>query len=252
MADPVEKKQPYGRYGYMHLGVHEIVRTTPGGGPHLTSLPPSALGKETKPWLMTGRPQADALPRRFRDGLPLPPGVVEGVLARPDPAVPELEPAAPYTAPRRRQPVYEAPQGGGCLCGSVRFAVNATKEPHLVLACHCRSCQKLSGAPHLAWGTLDADDFVLLQGELASYSSGGTTRRFCPCCGTQISFQRADAADQIDVALHALDNPDLWHCELNIWTEHRVAARDVDALPGWARDPARLLGAELGGEAADV
>lgn len=74
-----------------------------------------------------------------------------------------MEPAAPYTAPRRTQRTYDVPQAGGCLCGAIRFAVNAAKEPRLVVACHCQYCQRSSGAPFLAWATLDSVDYTLLQ-----------------------------------------------------------------------------------------
>jgi hypothetical protein len=159
-AMQAQTKDKYGAYAYMQLGSHEIKRGGAGTGPTLTSLPPSALGTETKPWLV------DALPRRFADGLPLPPGVVEGVLARDDPrtaARAALQQQRPFTAPRKQQKTYSQPQGGGCLCGAVRFAVNASKEPHLVCACHCVFCRKSSGAAYLAWATLDIDDYVLLQ-----------------------------------------------------------------------------------------
>ena len=71
--------------------------------------------------------------------------------------------ATPYSAPRRPQRTYETPQAGGCLCGAVRFAVNAGREPRLVVACHCRFCQKASGGPFLCWATIDAEDYTILQ-----------------------------------------------------------------------------------------
>jgi len=171
----------FGKYSYMALGTHELAPTK-GKGETRTSLPPSALGTEHKPWL------ADALPRRFRDGLPLPVGVVEGVTARQVAEVEEeaLPESAPFTAPRRRQRTYDVPQAGGCLCGAIRFAVNAAREPRLVVACHCHSCQRSSGAPFLAWATLDADDYTLLHvsapraaqppGPLSARASGSSLR----------------------------------------------------------------------------
>jgi hypothetical protein len=153
MADHRAPMQKFGKYGYECMP-HEIVRdaSSNGGRGIATSLAPSAMREAPKPWL------ADALPRRFQDGLGLPDTWVEGVLAAPD------EPAhAPFTAPRKHQRTYETPQAGGCLCGAVRFAVNAGREPRLVVACFCRFCQKSSGATHLGWATIDADDYTLLQ-----------------------------------------------------------------------------------------
>ena len=60
---------------------------------------------------------------------------------------------------------------GGCLCGQVRYGF--TGDPLLVGVCHCRNCQKQSGAPFslvvsiadalpgltlIKAGTLDAPD----------------------------------------------------------------------------------------------
>jgi|APGre2960657423_1045063.scaffolds.fasta_scaffold43733_3 hypothetical protein len=171
MADPRAPLERFGKYGYLALSTHEIIRSggSEGKTQHHSSLPPSVLAPrgEQKPWLV------DALPRRFADGLPLAAGVVEGVLAREGggqdlqgggaPGAAALEPARPFTAPRRKQRLYETPQAGGCLCGAVRFAVNAAKEPQLVVACHCRFCQKSSCAPFLVWATIEADDYLLLQ-----------------------------------------------------------------------------------------
>ncbi len=205
--------EKFGAYGYLRTP-YEIVRGGGDGRGVATSLAPSALREAPKPWL------ADALPRRYQDGLGLPPTWVEGVLA------PEAAPAVapPFTAPRRRQRTYDTPQAGGCLCGAVRFAVNAGREPKLVVSCFCRYCQKSSGAAHLQWATIDADDYTLLQGAPAEYAQAGGTRRFCGACGTPLSFARADLPDELDVALSSFDDPRLWDVEMSIWVDHRVRA----------------------------
>jgi hypothetical protein len=41
-------------------------------------------------------------------------------------------------------PTVSLPQKGGCLCGAVRYALNA--GPLLAYACHCHRCQTRSGA----------------------------------------------------------------------------------------------------------
>lgn len=71
--------------------------------------------------------------------------------------------------------------------------------------------------------------------------SGGV-RRFCGACGTPLSFQRTDLAEELDVALHSFDSLDVWTVEMNIWTEHRREAIKVDHLPSWKQDPASLVG----------
>jgi hypothetical protein len=166
MGDPRQPMQKFGAYGYLRTATHEIVRSGDGGDARgvATSLAPSRLGGPPKPWL------ADALPRRFQDGR-LPEQWVEGVAA----AAEAPAPPPPFTAPRRQQRTYDTPQAGGCLCGAVRFAVNAAREPRLVVACHCHFCQKSSGAPHLQWATIDADDYTLLQARTLSGTTAGAT-----------------------------------------------------------------------------
>lgn len=108
---------------------------------------------------------------------------VEGVLELDDhedsAAAAAAAQAAPYSAPRVHQRTYETPQAGGCLCGAVRFAVNAGREPRLVVACHCKFCQKASGGPFLCWATIDAEDYTILQVRvlMRSCAAGAATAR---------------------------------------------------------------------------
>ena len=67
-------------------------------------------------------------------------------------------------------------------------------------------------------------------------------RRFCGACGTPLSFQRADLAEELDVALYSFDSLDVWTVEMNIWTEQRRESAKVDHLPSWKQDPAALVG----------
>ena len=102
---------------------------------------------------------------------------VEGVLAPEEDGEGAAAVAAtPYSAPRRPQRTYETPQAGGCLCGAVRFAVNAGREPRLVVACHCRFCQKASGGPFLCWATIDAEDYTILQARAPARDRGPRLR----------------------------------------------------------------------------
>ena len=39
-------------------------------------------------------------------------------------------------------------RAGGCLCGAVRYECEG--KPQFSLQCHCRDCQRQSGAPHVA------------------------------------------------------------------------------------------------------
>src|SRR6266545_4005264 len=72
---------------------------------------------------------------------------------------------------------------GGCQCGAIRFAVS--KAPAKISICHCRMCQKASGAP------------------FASFAE----RDFCAACGTPLSFRRI-GGPRIEIMTGTFDRPD--------------------------------------------
>ena len=95
---------------------------------------------------------------------------------------------------------------GGCQCGAVRFAVTAT--PNRVSICHCRMCQKASGAPFASFADINKTDFAWTKGEPAAFRSSSIAMRdFCAACGTPLSFRRIDG-DRIEIMTGAFDHPD--------------------------------------------
>ena len=70
-----------------------------------------------------------------------------------------------------RPPVPAPPHRGGCLCGAVRYRFDAA--PLATVACHCRDCQKLTGATNLLTIYADSASFHHEQGEIASYRKRG-------------------------------------------------------------------------------
>ncbi|WP_429861092.1 GFA family protein, partial [Burkholderia cenocepacia] len=58
--------------------------------------------------------------------------------------------------------------------------------------CHCRLCQRTTGAAVVASATVPIDAFEYLQGEPTVYaSSAWGERRFCGRCGAQLEYRRA-------------------------------------------------------------
>ena len=95
---------------------------------------------------------------------------------------------------------------GGCQCGAVRFAVSAT--PNRVSICHCRMCQKASGAPFASFADINRTDFAWSKGQPAFFrSSSIADRGYCAACGTPLSFGRIDG-DRIEIMTGAFDRPD--------------------------------------------
>jgi hypothetical protein len=119
---------------------------------------------------------------------------------------------------------------GGCLCGSVRYAARAV--PIDVGYCHCRVCQRSSGAAVVAWVSFPTDSFEYTKGSPASHrSSTQASREFCAGCGSQLLF-RADGRPRVDVNVGSLDRPEALAPEYHIWTESRIPWFDTtDCLP---------------------
>ncbi|WP_316179202.1 MULTISPECIES: GFA family protein [unclassified Bradyrhizobium] len=95
---------------------------------------------------------------------------------------------------------------GGCQCGAVRFAFKTT--PNKVSICHCRMCQKASGAPFASFAEIDRAHFAWTRGQPAAFRSSTIAERFfCPACGTPLGFGRIDGP-RIEIMTGSFDRPD--------------------------------------------
>ena len=120
---------------------------------------------------------------------------------------------------------------GGCLCGAIRYAAGA--EPVDTGYCHCRLCQRSTGAPVLAWASFPVDVFSYTLGAPARYqSSPHGHREFCSECGTQIAYRDSENARTVDVNTGSLDDPDRLAPRCHIWHASRLSWFDTaDDLP---------------------
>lgn len=117
--------------------------------------------------------------------------------------------------------------GAGCLCGAVRFAIDA--EPMAARSCWCRLCQYLGGGTATTNVCFPADH-VRITGEIRYHESladsGNVMRRgFCPQCGTPLTSEALARPHLIFIRAGALDDPDLIAPQATIWTS---------AAPAWA------------------
>lgn len=120
---------------------------------------------------------------------------------------------------------------GGCLCGALRYRVDGP----LVDAgyCHCRLCQRASGAPVVAWFTIESGSFAWTAGESRAYRSSAVYQReSCPHCGAQLVFRRSVEPRYVDVTIASLDEPSALAPEYHIWRMSRLPWFDTaDTLP---------------------
>ncbi len=69
-------------------------------------------------------------------------------------------------------------------------------------------CQKTSGAPAMAWGTVPSSAFRWIKGRPGAYrSSDRAGRLFCPECGSQLVFKVVAEPEKIDITITSLDDP---------------------------------------------
>jgi len=122
---------------------------------------------------------------------------------------------------------------GGCFCGRLRYEA---RDPIDAGYCHCRLCQRSSGAPVLAWASFPTASFSFVKGEPESYrSSPAGLREFCASCGTQIAFRDTTSQTRIDVNIASLDDPASIEPEYHIWVGSRVPWFHIaDDLPRYA------------------
>ena len=124
---------------------------------------------------------------------------------------------------------------GGCLCGAIRYRVSGAIDESGY--CHCRTCQRQSGAPVVAWFALAPSNFSYSKGPPGGYrASDHATREFCRDCGTYLVFREDDAGETLSVNTATLDDPSLAPPVFHIYCEDHIQWFDTDdAFPRFER-----------------
>lgn len=126
---------------------------------------------------------------------------------------------------------------GGCLCGSVRYAVHGPLRE--ILVCHCVECRRWAGRAWTPTAARNADLELREDGALvwvkSPRSEHGASRGFCRRCGASL-FWRAPAFDRTSISAGTLDDPSGLRIAAHIWVEHAVDwEQPRDGLPGYPR-----------------
>jgi hypothetical protein len=140
------------------------------------------------------------------------------------------------------------PFSGGCACGSIRYV--CSRAPIAMLNCHCRDCQRSSGAPFASGFIIQVSD-TAITGTPKTYSvragSGSlATRSFCSECGSPL-FTRGEAAPGVmSIRFTTLDNPSKFQPMLDIW-DYLFSVPDSGRSPPAGLDPLHLSVQSEGG-----
>lgn len=128
---------------------------------------------------------------------------------------------------------------GGCTCRAVRYRL--TSAPMFVHCCHCRWCQRETGASFALNAMIEAARVVLLQGEpeaVDTPSNSGKGQKIfrCPTCKIALWSNYAGAGAKVRfVRVGTLDQPDRLPPDIHIFTASKqpwvLLPPDVPAMP---------------------
>lgn len=114
------------------------------------------------------------------------------------------------------------PLEGGCTCREIRYRMMT--RPMFVHCCHCRWCQRETGAAFALNAMIEADRVVLLAGapeivNTPSNSGKGQKIWRCPSCRIAVWSNYAGAGPAIHfVRVGTLDQPDVLPPDIHIFT----------------------------------
>jgi hypothetical protein len=114
---------------------------------------------------------------------------------------------------------------GGCTCRAVRFVVRA--KPLIVHCCHCRWCQRETGAAFALNALIEADRVALLEGApqvVVTPSASGKGQKItrCPVCRIAVWSTYAGSGEALRfLRVGTLDDPDAFPPDIHIFTESK-------------------------------
>ena len=106
----------------------------------------------------------------------------------------------------------DRPFEGGCTCREVRYRM--TTRPMFVHCCHCRWCQRETGASFALNAMIESERVELLKGEVEvvntpSNSGKGQKISRCPKCRVAVWSNYAGAGNAVHfIRVGTLDDPD--------------------------------------------
>ncbi len=130
---------------------------------------------------------------------------------------------------------------GGCGCGAVRYRV--LREPIIVHCCHCRWCQRETGAAFALNAMVEAGYVTVLQGapeivDTPSPSGRGQKILRCPECRVAVWSHYAGMGEKTClIRVGTLDEPDRLPPDIHIFTASKqpwvVLPPGVPAFAGY-------------------
>ena len=123
------------------------------------------------------------------------------------------------------------PLTGGCLCGAVRYVVDAPVER--LAACYCTDCQRATSAGGSINAVVPASAFRLTRGATKVFSKTADSghvldRHFCGDCGSSLYNPMGGDPGRIVLKAGAFDRHDGMTVALNLGARSRPAWALID------------------------
>ncbi len=115
------------------------------------------------------------------------------------------------------------PIDGACQCGNITYQLVA--PPLLVVACHCKQCQKLSTSAFSITALVKTDS-VEFKGELKEWqrladSGNKNYAKFCPECGNRIYHFDPDMPETIKLKPSNLSDTRILNPSAHVWVSEK-------------------------------
>lgn len=129
-------------------------------------------------------------------------------------------------------PQEKYPISGSCQCGQVQYQLLA--EPSMMVACHCKHCQKLSTSA-FSISLFVAQENIRFEGEMQQWSrtadSGNTnTAFFCTNCGNRIYHMNPEQPEIIKLkAGSSLEDTSVIQPQVHLWLSEKQDWYEVPA-----------------------
>lgn len=146
-----------------------------------------------------------------------------------------------------RPAIPAPPYQGGCLCGQVRYTLNA--RPRAINACHCIDCKKLSGGTNLLM-LIAPNEAFSFSGETHTFRKKADSGREldigrCAKCGTRLFHHNLASNALVFIAAGTLDDPSWAVPTSHIWIERAspgvLIQDDAVKVKGQPADRALLM-----------
>jgi hypothetical protein len=132
------------------------------------------------------------------------------------------------------------PIKGSCQCGQVTYEL--LEEPLLIIACHCKACQKLSTSAFSITAMVKTES-IIFNGVMKDWSrtadSGNiSAAKFCPSCGNRLYHYDPNDPDKLKLKPSTLSDTrvikptaHVWISEKQDWFEITEGVKTFDYQP---------------------